>query len=179
MLSKTTEEATDPTLVAEDAAISVTDEPNEEMEDMACSATEDATEEVPDADDRCSLRVATGLVVGITAGRDSDSDTTLGSTGEADPTTASDGSGTKGKDDWNADRTADDTEAETSETDAAAVLRACSMCCVKGVVSPLPSSFTRSQIFLTCGSTNWRRCSPRNCTSWMSKAWSFCRTGIA
>lgn len=162
-LSRTTEDAVEPVLSAANTTCSVTEEPTDEIEDTASLAAEDATEATLDADGRCSLRVATGLVVGTTAGKDSDSDTTSGSTGEADPTAASEGSGTKGEEDLKTDRTADDTEAEAFETDAATVSRACCACCVRGVAWLLPSSFTRSQIFLTCGSTNWRRCSPRNC----------------
>lgn len=161
--STTTEDATDAMLEAEDATCSVTDEAATDASETTCSAAEDATEAALDADGRYSFKVATGFVVGMTAGSDSDSETTSGRTEEADPTTASDAAGGVMEDeDATTEETKECTDALAWETEAETVLRTCA----KGVVaSPLPSSLTRSQIFLTCGSTNWRRCSPRNCAN--------------
>jgi len=65
----------------------------EEAADPTLEAADEKAEETPEAVEAV-FRVATGLVVGTIAGRDSDSGMTSGRTDDAEPTTASDALGT-------------------------------------------------------------------------------------
>lgn len=179
IVSTTTEEPTDARLDAVEASLSVIDDPAAETAGMD-SGTEAANEEITavgrvSLSDEKSFEIAARFVDGETVRRDSDSETTSGRTADVDPTTASEASGTGLDPVWIAEEMTDDSEADALKADELNAPRAC----VKGVVSPLPSSLTRSQIFFKCGSTNCRLCSPSMCTRWTSSACSLCNKGTA
>lgn len=114
------------------------------------------------------------------AGNDSDCTIDSGSTDEAEATTASEALGTNDEDaDERIEDATDAADATLFVTVKTGVLR--TVCVFRTGVDFAPplSSMTRSQIFLTCGSTYWRRWIARNCANRDNRTLACSQTGIA